>query len=77
MLFLYRPRQTMMPYSLPRRVTQQDVYRRQLQHEFETPAVPRDPSAVLAELDELHASGVLTDDEFAAAKARVLASPHP
>jgi hypothetical protein len=33
-----------------------------------------DPAAHLRGLAELHESGVLTDDEFAAAKARVLAS---
>jgi hypothetical protein len=37
-------------------------------------AAPSDPAAHLRGLAELHESGVLTDDEFAAAKARVLAS---
>jgi hypothetical protein len=36
------------------------------------PAAP-DPIAQLKELGELHASGVLTDDEFAAQKAKILA----
>ncbi len=35
------------------------------------PAAP-DPIAQLKELGELHASGVLTDDEFAAQKAKIL-----
>jgi len=33
-----------------------------------------DPAAELDHLAQLHASGVLTDDEFAAAKAKVLGS---
>jgi hypothetical protein len=81
MLFLYRPRQTWMPFSLPRNRTQQAAYNRQLQARFESshrvaPAVPspaRDPIAELRELAALHASGALTDAEFSAAKARVLA----
>lgn len=36
------------------------------------PAAP-DPIAQLKELGELHASGVLTDEEFAAQKAKILA----
>jgi Short C-terminal domain len=39
------------------------------------PAIPApadDPMAKLAQLGELHASGVLTDEEFAAAKAKLL-----
>jgi surfactin synthase thioesterase subunit len=86
-LFLYRPRQTWMPYRLPREPTQQDVYNRQLQESFaatrrvapprptsETaaPARDRDLIADLKELAQLHASGVLSDAEFAAAKAKVL-----
>ena len=35
------------------------------------PAAP-DPIAQLKELGELHASGVLTDEEFAAQKAKIL-----
>ena len=46
MLFLYRPRQTYMPYSLPRARSQQGQYNRQLQHRFNAslrvkPAVPK------------------------------------
>jgi Short C-terminal domain len=37
------------------------------------PAAP-DPIDQLKELGELHASGVLTDEEFAAQKAKLLAS---
>ena len=85
MLFLYRPRQTWMPYRFARPVTQQDAYNRHLQDEFEaTRRVPRpvpapesaeapkrDTNANLKQLNELHASGVLSDSEFAAAKARL------
>ena len=35
-------------------------------------AAPDDPMAKLKELGQLHESGVLTDDEFAAAKAKLL-----
>lgn len=39
------------------------------------PAAPApDPFAQLKELGELHAQGVLTDDEFAAQKAKILAA---
>ena len=37
-----------------------------------SPALHRDEE--LAKLEELHASGTLTDDEFAAAKSRLLQS---
>jgi Short C-terminal domain len=81
MLFLYRPRQTWLPFALPRNRTQQAAYNRQLQERFEStrrvaPAVPaaeRDPVADLKELGELHQAGALTDDEFEAAKAKLLA----
>jgi hypothetical protein len=78
MLFLYRPRQTWMPYSLPREPTQQDAYRRNLQDSFAAtrrvapPQPASDPIADLKDLAELHASGALNDSEFAAAKAKVL-----
>ena len=80
MLFLYRPRQTWMPYSLPRNRTAQAAYNRQLQERFDAtrrvaPAVPsptRDPISELRGLGELHSSGALTDEEFATAKARLL-----
>jgi hypothetical protein len=85
MLFLYRPRQTWMPYRRPRPVTQQGVYNTHLQERFDatrraprpvpaleaTAAPERDATANLRQLNELHASGVLNDSEFAAAKARL------
>jgi hypothetical protein len=81
MLFLYRPRQTWMPFASPRNRTQQAAYNRQLQKQFQStrrvaPAVPapeHDPLDQLKELGELHRSGVLTDDEFESAKAKLLA----
>ena len=36
------------------------------------PAAAADPMAQLKELGELHQNGVLTDEEFAAAKAKLL-----
>jgi hypothetical protein len=95
MLFLYRPRQTWMPYRLPRQRTEQAAYNRQLQEKFgatrrvQSPVPPPDAGSALApgqtapasaqdvparlkELAQLHADGALSDDEFAAAKARVL-----
>jgi hypothetical protein len=86
MLFLYRPRQTWMPYRVPRAPTQQQAYNRQLQGSFQAtrrvPAQPaadaaaagpaRDPIADLKQLAQLHASGVLSDDEFALAKSKLL-----
>jgi Short C-terminal domain len=80
-LFLYRPRQTWMPYRLPRNRTQQAAYNRQLQEKYQstrrvapaTPAAERDPLDQLKDLGELHRSGELTDAEFEAAKAKLLA----
>ena len=79
MLFLYRPRETWMPYSLPRNRTDQAAYNRRLQREFESTrrvapaaAVQRDPIAELTELGALHQSGALTDAEFETAKAKLL-----
>ena len=91
MLFLYRPRETWMPFASPHAGTQQYAYNRQLQNQFQStrrvPAAPpapvlaaapapalekRDPISALKELGALHATGVLTDAEFAAAKAKVL-----
>jgi hypothetical protein len=82
MLFLYRPRETWVPFALPRNRTEQAAYNRQLQQKFEStrrvaPAVPtatpRDPIADLKALAALHDSGALTDSEFEAAKAKLLA----
>ena len=80
MLFLYRPRQTWMPFASPRSRTQQAAYNRQLQQQFqstrrvapELPAAARDPLDDLQKLGELHRSGVLTDAEFESAKGRLL-----
>jgi len=83
MLFLYRPRQTWMPYSLPRSRTDQAAYNRRLQDRFaSTPRVPPPVPAATAdnlvealeELGALHRSGMLTDAEFTAAKAKLLSS---
>ena len=85
MLFLYRPRQTYMPFRRPRPRMSQDLYNHQMQQAFSAtrqvpayaptdaaPAPAEDPLARLKQLAELHDSGVLTDDEFAAAKAKLL-----
>jgi hypothetical protein len=50
MLFLYRPRQTWMPYRVPRAPTQQRVYNRELQQRFDATrrAAPPTPTAELA-----------------------------
>ncbi|HUJ64880.1 MAG TPA: SHOCT domain-containing protein [Acidimicrobiales bacterium] len=91
MLFLYRPRQTWMPYRVPREPTQQEAYNRRLQDSYAATrrvparsagaaagAVPGpDPVADLKELAELHASGVLSDAEFSAAKSKVLGTDVP
>jgi len=80
-LFRYRPRETWMPFSLPRNPTEQAGYNYQLQQRFEStrraaPAAapaPGDPIADLSNLAALHASGALTDAEFATAKSKLLA----
>jgi Short C-terminal domain len=48
MLFLYRPRQTWMPYRLSRRPTEQAAYNRQLQDKFDAThrVAPPAPAAV-------------------------------
>lgn len=88
MLFLYRPRQTWMPYRLPREATQQAAYNRQMQQKFQAtqrvrrsglvsePATTSDHDVIsqLKQLGELHASGVLSDSEFASMKARLIRS---
>jgi hypothetical protein len=81
-LFLLRPRQTWMPYALPRDRVQVEERNREWQGAYDatrrvprsTPAVEpaRDPVADLKALADLHESGVLTDAEFAAAKAKVI-----
>ena len=80
MLFLYRPRETRMPFTLPRNRMDQAAYNRTLQAKFEAsrrvpPPVasdPADPIAALNQLGQLHRSGVLSDDEFKSAKARLI-----
>jgi hypothetical protein len=84
MLFLYRPRQTWMPFRPPRRRTDQDRYNLHMQEAYTatrrvapyTPPTagpaPDDPVARLRDLAQLHESGALSDAEFAAAKAKVL-----
>ncbi len=85
MLFLLRPRQTWMPYALPRDPSQQQVWHGELQEAYsstrrvapydpaQAPSEMGDPVADLKDLAELHRSGALTDEEFAAAKAKALA----
>jgi hypothetical protein len=85
MLFLYRPRQTWMPFRPPRTRTDQDGYNLRMQQAYSAtrrvdaytpsasgPTAAEDPVARLRELARLHDSGALSDAEFAAAKARVL-----
>ena len=85
MLFLYRPRQTWMPYHLPKSRTEQGAYNRSLQDRFDAthrvpPPAPadvgrrvgRDIVAELKDLATLRSSGALSDEEFNAAKARIL-----
>jgi hypothetical protein len=81
-LFLLRPRQTWMPYALPRSREQQDVYNEQLQKGYTSTrrvapppaaAPPRTLVAELKELAQLRENGVLTDAEFALAKEKLLA----
>ena len=82
MLFLYRPRETRMPFPSPLGQTQQAAYNRRLQAQFEStrrvqravPAPQRDLVGALTQLGELHRSGVVTDAEFALAKAKLLSS---
>jgi hypothetical protein len=78
MLFLYRPPQTAMPF-MTRSAVQQDAYRRDAEAKFAAtrrvaPGPDAGPDALsrLEQLGELHSSGVVTDEEFAAIKARLL-----
>jgi hypothetical protein len=71
-----------MPYALPRDPQQQNLYNQQLQKGYDNtrrvdpapPAAiePRDPIAALKDLAEMHANGALTDEEFAAAKGKLI-----
>jgi hypothetical protein len=65
-----------MPYSLPRSRELQDAHNEQLRQAYTStrrvaPPGP-DPLAQVRDLAELHQSGVLTDDEFSAAKTKLL-----
>jgi hypothetical protein len=81
-LFLYRPRQTWMPFRRPRPRTDQDAYNLRMQQSYAAtrrvpPATPAeapapDPIARLRDLAHLRETGALDDAEFAAAKAKVL-----
>jgi hypothetical protein len=81
-LFLLRPRQTYMPYVLPRNQTEQAAYHRELEQVYDStrrvaPADAQasegpDLAARLREVAELHRSGALSDAEFAAAKSKLL-----
>ena len=82
MLFLYRPRQSYMPFSAPRNMMRQDDYRWRMQESFEAtrrsaapaPAdAPRDAIARLKDAAALHDAGALSDEEFATVKAKLLA----
>lgn len=82
MLFLLRPRQTYMPYALPRSQTEQAAYHRELEQIYDSsrrvgpPGTPASEASDLAsrlrELGELHGAGALSDEEFAAAKGKLL-----
>ena len=72
-----------MPFATPRNLTQQGAYNRELQTEFDAtrrvaPSGPgaepssADSLAKLKDLADLHAAGSLTDEEFSAAKAKLL-----
>jgi hypothetical protein len=85
MLFLYRPPQTYRAINRPRRVMQQDTYNWQMQQAYsatnrrppQAPApapTPSDPVTRLENLVKLHNAGVLTDDEFNKAKAKLVNS---
>ena len=51
---------------------QQDEEQQQYQQEAPPPEAEDDATAQLQNLAKLHGQGVLTDDEFAAAKAKIL-----
>jgi len=83
MLYLYRPRQTWMPYAMPRNMYRQTEYNREMQARFAAtrrvaaaPVEP-DPIARLKDLAQLHADGALSDEEFATAKAKILGLEEP
>jgi hypothetical protein len=81
-LFLLRPRQTWMPYAVPRSREQQALHNRQLHEAYlstrrvatPTPTPPARPDmlAQLKELAQLHEAGSLTATEFSTAKSKIL-----
>jgi hypothetical protein len=81
-LFLLRPRQTWMPYGVPRSREQQALHNQELHEAYlstrrvaaptTTPPARRDTVAQLKELAQLHDAGSLTATEFSAAKSKVL-----
>ena len=80
MLFLYRPRETWMPFERPLHRTDQMAYNRSLQRKFqsarrspepEVPATGPPPEWIRADLDNLLEAGVLTADEHRAATDRL------
>jgi hypothetical protein len=81
MLFLYRPRETWMPFARPMSRTEQAAYNRQLQAKFAStrrvpaalPASPQRDTVTALKDGALHQSGQLTDAEFELAKAKILA----
>ncbi len=80
MLFLLRPRQTWMPYAVPRNREQQALHNQQLHEAYlstrrvapPTPPAPPDMLAQLKDLAQLHEAGSLTATEFSAAKSKIL-----
>jgi transcription initiation factor TFIID subunit TAF12 len=60
-------------YQQQQQQPQQQYYQEPVQYVAAVPAAP-DPVAQLRELADLRAQGVLTDAEFEAQKARILAS---
>lgn len=83
MLFLYRPPQTRMSFTRPQAAAQQAGYQATRRVPLPPPPPPASPIEKalpskdlveqLTQLGELHASGVLSDEEFAAFKAKLLA----
>jgi hypothetical protein len=65
-----------MPYALPRSRELQDAYNEQLRQAYASTRrgdrSGHDPLSQVRELADLHRSGVLTDAEFSAAKAKML-----
>ena len=70
-----------MPFWRTKPRTKEEAYFLDLQRKFDgqpppaasAPTDVRDPAEQLAELSELHRTGALTDQEFEAAKAKLVA----